>query len=200
MAGYTGDPFEWLVFAPVDAMGSYVSTTDGVKGILLSNAYIGAKDISDTTTALDLAFSASAGTVSSSIADSTGGTTAKRFVQNSAEATHYLYPNMPVGSTHLRFEGEFKPVGSSAWLWIELGGPKIYFNLATGVIGTITHDGSIAGRITPTTNGFFKVEVEGQCNPSGILVGSALADGVQYFTGNGATGFDWCNAKYRAAA
>lgn len=132
-----------------------------------------------------------------------GTTTADRLVEDtSVSAEHIVYQTLSGTTADVRHASSiFAKAGTRSWLVMTIrdvagmtNGVHAYFNLATGVVGTVGHSGVGSGEqafIVKYPNGWYRCILVGAMNAGDtsplVTFGMATGDNGRLYTGDGAS-------------
>ena len=127
-----------------------------------------------------------------------GTLTATKIVENTtASVAHYLQEGITVTTATSYTTTVYMKAGERTWGYIlENSGvsAQAYFNLSTGVVGTVSGTGSPSATITSVGNGWYRCSMTftSSGTSAGVRFGPASADNTKTYTGDGYSGvFTW---------
>jgi len=127
-----------------------------------------------------------------------GTLTATKIVENTtASVAHYLQEGVTVTTATSYTTTVYMKAGERTWGYIlENSGvsAQAYFNLSTGVVGTVSGTGSPSATITSVGNGWYRCSMTftSSGTSAGVRFGPASADNTKTYTGDGYSGvFTW---------
>jgi len=119
-----------------------------------------------------------------------GTTSAEKIIENSLNATHYIYQSITF-TTAAYTLSVYAKAGERSWLRFRYdGGIEVatYFNLATGTIGTV--GASHTATMTAVGNGWYRCTVTrtATAGTEYIVIGPTTGDAVSSYLGDGVSG------------
>lgn len=117
-----------------------------------------------------------------------GTTTADKLVEAATSSTHYVQQNVGTVGRYEILSVYAKPAGRD-WVAIQLSGASgAWFNVSTGVVGTVTGTGASA-TIEPAANGFYRCSLRFRRETSGYnAIFCTSTDAVYSYAGDGTSG------------
>jgi hypothetical protein len=133
-----------------------------------------------------------------------GTTTADKCQEDSVNTYHYSFQQRTYSAGVHTISAYFKAAERSfAWLYLNTGATATaYFNLATGVVGTVSGTGSPTASITSVANGWYRCTLTATvpATVGGAGYGIALADNTPSYTGTTGSGIYVWGAQLEAGA